>query len=75
MAHPHEAPELDIFSATMIAEGEFELAGVDPEDVDEDLIISAWQKLIDTGVCWRLQGWFGRTAADLIAAGHCQPAA
>lgn len=34
----------------------------------------AWQYLIDTGLCWRLQGWFGRTAADLIANGVCVPA-
>ena len=34
--------------------------------------IDAWQHLIDTGVCWRLQGWFGRTAQSLIESGMCK---
>ena len=40
---------------------------------DEEKIIAAWQHLIDTGVCWHLQGWFGRTAMRLINDGVCQP--
>ena len=28
--------------------------------------IEAWQYLIDTGVAWQLQGWFGRQADFLI---------
>lgn len=62
---------LDNFTATMIAEGNYELAGLDPQDVTEDIVISAWQHLINTGLAWRLQGYFGRTAAALIDAGHC----
>ena len=34
---------------------------------------AAWQYLIDTGTCWRLQGWFGRTANHFIEQGLCQP--
>jgi len=33
--------------------------------------IAAWQLLIDTGLCWQLQGWFGRTAMHLIDVGLC----
>ncbi len=36
--------------------------------------LEAWQHLIDTGLCWQLQGWFGRTAVDLIERGLCRPA-
>ena len=33
--------------------------------------IECWQFLIDSGTCWKLQGWFGRTAARLIDEGTC----
>ncbi len=55
---------MDNFNATMIAEGVQE-----PEDHDE--YVAAWQHLIDTGLAWQLQGFFGRTAQGLIEAGHC----
>ena len=35
--------------------------------------LRAWQHLIDTGLAWSLQGWFGRTACQLIEDGHCTP--
>lgn len=35
-----------------------------------DEIIEAWQYLVDTGLAWRLQGWFGRTAKQLIDGGY-----
>ena len=58
---------MSIFEATMIAEG------VDEAESEEQLI-EAWQHLIDTGTCWQLQGFFGRTAMALIEDGICQPA-
>ena len=33
---------------------------------NEQEIIDAWQYLHDTGMAYDLQGWFGRTAKDLI---------
>lgn len=54
------------FEAVMIAEGEIE--------ADAETQLEAWQQLIDTGLCWQLQGCFGRTAARLIEAGLCRPA-
>ena len=38
---------------------------------DEVEYTAAWQYLIDTGLAWRLQGWFGRTAKRLIDDGCC----
>mgnify|MGYP003144388970 FL=1 len=38
-------------------------------DLEEET--AAWQYLIDTGVVWQLQGWFGRTAKRLIDEGYC----
>ena len=32
-------------------------------------IITAWQYLHDTGLAYKLQGWFGRTVRDLIEQG------
>lgn len=62
---------MTVFEATMIAEGQWDMAGVEP---DFDVFAEAIQKLIDTGVCWQLQGAFGRLAQDMINAGHCTPA-
>jgi hypothetical protein len=50
-------------TATGIAEGWMECD-------DEADVLAAWQYLVDTGLAWRLQGWFGRTAARLIATGE-----
>jgi|TARA_B000000609_G_C24145212_1_gene333772 hypothetical protein len=49
----------DVHQAVGICEGYI------PADTAEQEI-EAWQYLIDTGVAWRLQGWFGRQAQFLI---------
>ena len=51
--------KFDIFTAIDICEGEIEV-------LREEEYIEAWQMLIDTGYAWKLQGWFGRRASDLI---------
>jgi len=38
-------------------------------DMDEEEIISLFQRLVDSGLVWRLQGFYGRTAAHLIRLG------
>ncbi len=56
------------FTATMIVEGQWDMAGVEPS---EEKFIEAAQHLIDTGLAWQLQGFFGRTCSALIEQGHC----
>ena len=43
------------------------------EAESEEEYIEAWQYLIDTGLAWSLQGWFGRTAMRMIDGGYCDP--
>jgi len=52
------------YNAIGIAEGFIEAD-------DEEEVIAAWQHLIDTGLAWSLQGFFGRTASQLINEGIC----
>jgi len=35
------------------------------------MYVEAWQYLINTGLCWKLQGWFGREATRMIEEGVC----
>ena len=43
--------------------------GFKEENASKERQIEAWQFLVDTGLVWKLQGWFGRRAHDLIEAG------
>lgn len=40
-------------------------------ELDQQSMIEGFQHLIDSGLCWKLQGHYGRTAQRLIDAGHC----
>jgi len=57
---------MDTYTAVGIAEGFIACS-------DDGVYQQAWQQLIDTGMAWSLQGWFGRTAMRMIEEGYCQP--
>jgi hypothetical protein len=40
-------------------------------ELDEEGIIDMFQELITSGMAWKLQGSYGRTAKALIDAGYC----
>ena len=44
-----------------------------PEGLDfDEAYIQSFQLLIDTGIAWQLQGWYGRKAVYLIDLGLCE---
>jgi hypothetical protein len=53
---------MDNYTAVAIAEG-FE------EAESREQYLEAWQHLVDTGLAFKLQGFFGRTAMHLIKSG------
>ena len=53
---------MDNYTATGLAERFIEAES-------EEQIIQAWQYLHDTRLAYKLQGWFGRTAHQLIQEG------
>jgi hypothetical protein len=57
---------MDSYNAVGIAEGFVEADS-------EEQVLEAWQYLVDTGMAWKLQGWFGRTAQQLINQGYINP--
>lgn len=56
----------DNLEAIMLIEGD--------ESATHDEQIDAWQYLVDTGIVWSLQGFYGRSAQAMIEAGILHPA-
>ena len=59
-----EKEKMTLYLAVAIAEGFNE-----GEEASEERQIEAWQWLHNTGHAYKLQGWYGRTARDLINEG------
>jgi len=55
--------KMDLFSAVSIIEGDREIS-------NEEEVLAAWQYLHDSGAAYNLQGWYGRTAVQLVEQGY-----
>tara|TARA_R100000654_G_scaffold61017_1_gene87881 strand:+ start:1340 stop:1513 length:174 start_codon:yes stop_codon:yes gene_type:complete len=53
---------MDNYTAVGLAEGFIKAES-------KEQLIEAWQYLHDTNLAYQLQGWFGRTATNLISEG------
>jgi len=40
-------------------------------EAEEEEVITEFQNMINSGIVWQLQGFYGRIAANLIEAGLC----
>jgi hypothetical protein len=57
---------MDDVEACMIVDGS--------QKASEEQELEAWQLLIDSGLVWKLQGYYGRRARQLIEEGICKEA-
>ena len=64
MTEKEEKTAMTLYLACAIAEGFCEGEGATEKEQ-----IEAWQYLHDTGNAYKLQGWYGRTATDLLERG------
>lgn len=61
LMHTKQAATITVYDAISIIEGDIEST--------EEEALAAWQHLLDTGVVWRLQGYYQRQIHALVDAG------
>lgn len=50
-----------------------EIMRFEGEQMTQEELIPFFQRLVDTGMAWRLQGTYGRTAHNLLSQGLIRP--
>ena len=48
-----------------------EIIAYESGEMDQEEMVCLFQELIDSGLVWKLQGRYGRTASLLIESGRC----
>lgn len=49
------------------------LMAFENDELEHGEVLELFQELVDTGLAWELQGFYGRTAAHLIEIGSIRP--
>lgn len=57
----------------MLADLTSQIIDYESGELSEEDTIALFQRLVDNGMAWTLQGRYGRTAARLIEAGLVEP--
>jgi len=65
MPHPKDLNPFDSLTFIMKVEED------GPDSMPPEELASGVQHMIDSGLCWQLQGYWGRLATSLIESGDC----
>ena len=71
---PESKPKVKKTPKSHRAPGIEEIMRYENGEMDEQTMLDFFQRMINSGLCWKLQGCYGRQASRLIETGWCKAA-